>query len=230
MWRRLPPRRTKHRTPGTPRRSRAAADRSELHSSHNDDRARSPTPRSQQQGPPMKTLPVRAPIPGTVSSALPPAGSVPICRLSGLRVTPRRMAGRRRGAADCATIHPNGLPARARVREPDRRENTMSKQTFVIVGASLAGAKAAEELRDRGLRRARRADRLRARAAVRAAAADQGLPARGVRAREGLRPRAGFYEQHEIELLAGSTATAIDPALARVLLEDGQTLATTGCC
>jgi chemotaxis response regulator CheB len=29
----------------------------------------------------------------------------------------------------------------------ERRKNAMSKQTFVIVGASLGGAKAAEELR-----------------------------------------------------------------------------------
>ena len=47
-------------------------------------------------------------------------------------------AGARRSA------HARGVP------EPDRRENAMSKQTFVIVGASLAGAKAAEELRERG--------------------------------------------------------------------------------
>ena len=48
---------------------------------------------------------------------------------------------------------------------------------FVIVGAGLAGAKAAEALRERGLRRPRRADRRRAPPAVRAAAAVEGLPA-----------------------------------------------------
>ena len=68
-------------------------------------------------------------------------------------------------------------------------------KTFVIVGASLAGAKAAETLRDGGLRRAPGADRRRARAPLRAAAAVQGLPARRGRAREGLRPRRGLLRR-----------------------------------
>ena len=55
---------------------------------------------------------------------------------------------------------------------------------FVIVGAGLAGAKAAEALRERGLRRAGRADRRRARTPLRAAAAVQGLPAGQDRARD----------------------------------------------
>ena len=52
-----------------------------------------------------------------------------------------------------------------------------SDTTFVIVGAGLAGAKAAETLRERGLRRPDRADRRRAEPTLRAAAAVQGLPA-----------------------------------------------------
>ena len=62
-------------------------------------------------------------------------------------------------------------------------------QTFVIVGAGLAGAKAAETLRERGLRRPRGPARRRGRAPLRAPAAVQGLPARRGRAHEALRPR-----------------------------------------
>ena len=53
----------------------------------------------------------------------------------------------------------------------------MNEQTFIIVGASVAGAKAAEELRDGGLRWSRAVDRLRAGATVRTPATDKGLPA-----------------------------------------------------
>ena len=69
-------------------------------------------------------------------------------------------------------------------------------QTFVIVGASLAGAKAAETLREEGFDGRVVLLGRRGRAAVRAAAAVQGLPARrddrqAVRARRGVlrRPR-----------------------------------------
>ena len=70
-----------------------------------------------------------------------------------------------------------------------------SDRTFVIVGASLAGAKAAETLRAGGLRRARGAHRRRGRAALRATAALQGLPARRGRARDGLRPPRGLLRR-----------------------------------
>ena len=65
----------------------------------------------------------------------------------------------------------------------------MSKQTFVIVGASLAGAKAAQELRERGFDGRVVLIGTEPERPVRAPAADQGLPARRVRPREGLRAR-----------------------------------------
>jgi cation diffusion facilitator CzcD-associated flavoprotein CzcO len=43
----------------------------------------------------------------------------------------------------------NELHIRSRAR-PDRKKNHMSEQTFIIVGAGLAGATAAEELRTQG--------------------------------------------------------------------------------
>ena len=66
-------------------------------------------------------------------------------------------------------------------------------QTFVIVGAGMAGGKAVEALRDAGFRRPRRPAGRRGRAPLRAPAAEQGLPARRGRARrrvpaEGRRP------------------------------------------
>ena len=101
----------------------------------------------------------------------------------------------------------------------------MSKQTFVIVGASLAGAKAAEELRDRGFD-----------GRVILIGAESERPyerppltkdyLRGESERETVYVHpADFYEEHEIELLAGSTVTAIDSAGATLTLEGGRELA-----
>ena len=66
---------------------------------------------------------------------------------------------------------------------------------YVIVGASLAGAKAAETLREEGFDGRGRADRRRAAAALRAAAAVQGLPARRRRGRLGVRARRGLVRR-----------------------------------
>ena len=74
-------------------------------------------------------------------------------------------------------------------KRPDRRAgNDARDSAYVIVGAGLAGAKAAETLREAGLRRPGRADRGRGRTALRAAAAVQGLPAGQGRTRHDLRP------------------------------------------
>ena len=61
-------------------------------------------------------------------------------------------------------------------------------RTFLIVGASLAGAKAAETLRSEGFEGRVVPRGCRAASAVRAAAAVEGLPPRRDRDREGLRP------------------------------------------
>jgi 3-phenylpropionate/trans-cinnamate dioxygenase ferredoxin reductase subunit len=98
----------------------------------------------------------------------------------------------------------------------------MSEQTFIIVGASLAGAKAAEELRTAGFD-----------GRVLLIGAEQELPyERPPLTKDYLRgesPRAkayvhepGFYEQHQIELETDATVTELDPAQSRVRLADGR--------
>ena len=100
----------------------------------------------------------------------------------------------------------------------------MSEQTFIIVGASLTGAKAAEELRERGFD-----------GRVLLIGAEPERPyERPPLTKDYLRgesPRAkayvheeGFYAQHQIELVTSATVTAIDPAASEVTLADGREL------
>ena len=95
----------------------------------------------------------------------------------------------------------------------------MSKRTFVIVGASLAGAKAAEELRSQGFD-----------GGVVLIGDEDELPyerppltkdyLRGEVPREKARVHEdGFYARHDIELLAARRVTAIEPAEHRVLVD-----------
>ncbi len=95
----------------------------------------------------------------------------------------------------------------------------MSNQTFVIVGASLAGAKAAIELRENGFD-----------GRVLLIGRESELPyerpplskdyLRGQSERAGLFVEAeSFYDEKEIELLLGHAATAIDPRAKQVQLE-----------
>ncbi len=95
----------------------------------------------------------------------------------------------------------------------------MTKQTFVIVGASLAGAKAAEELRNQGFD-----------GAIVLIGDEDELPyerppltkdyLRGEVPREKARVHDdGFYERHDIQLLTASRVTAIEPAERRVLVD-----------
>jgi len=96
----------------------------------------------------------------------------------------------------------------------------MSKQTFVIVGASLTGAKAAEELRTQGFD-----------GRIVLIGDEPELPyerppltkdyLRGESPREKSRVHEpGFYEGHDIELLTGVKVTAIEPA-ERLVRVDG---------
>jgi 3-phenylpropionate/trans-cinnamate dioxygenase ferredoxin reductase component len=98
----------------------------------------------------------------------------------------------------------------------------MSEQTFIIVGASLAGATAAAELRERGFD-----------GRVVLIGSEPDLPyerppltkdyLRGESPREKARVHPdGFYEQHEIELETGATATALDVSGRRLTLDDGR--------
>jgi 3-phenylpropionate/trans-cinnamate dioxygenase ferredoxin reductase component len=94
-------------------------------------------------------------------------------------------------------------------------------QTFVIIGAALAGAKAAEELRTQGFD-----------GRIVLIGDEQELPyerppltkdyLRGESPRDKAQVHeAGFYEQHEIELLTGVHVTAVEPAERRIEVEGG---------
>jgi 3-phenylpropionate/trans-cinnamate dioxygenase ferredoxin reductase component len=95
-------------------------------------------------------------------------------------------------------------------------------QTIAIVGASLAGAKAAQELRDQGFD-----------GRVVLIGDEHELPyerppltkdyLRDEQPREKTRVHGeGFYEQHDIELLTGVTVTAIKPSEQRILVDGGE--------
>ena len=100
----------------------------------------------------------------------------------------------------------------------------MSEQTFVIAGASLAGAKAAEELRERGFDgRLVLVGEDPERPYIRPPLTKDYL--RGESEREKAYVHAGdFYASHEIELLAGTVVSAVDPAQSRLTLGDGREL------
>jgi 3-phenylpropionate/trans-cinnamate dioxygenase ferredoxin reductase subunit len=100
----------------------------------------------------------------------------------------------------------------------------MSEQTHVIVGASLAGAKAAETLREEGFD-----------GRVVLVGAEEERPyerpplskdyLRGDVGREKVYVHdEGFYAEHDIELRLGRTAVSLDTAKTRVELDDGEQL------
>jgi 3-phenylpropionate/trans-cinnamate dioxygenase ferredoxin reductase subunit len=100
----------------------------------------------------------------------------------------------------------------------------MTRSTFVIVGASLAGAKAAEELRTQGFD---------GRVVLLGAESERPYERppltkdylRGESGREKVYVHAaGFYAENDIELETATAVTAIDPVGARVTLEDGRAL------
>ena len=100
----------------------------------------------------------------------------------------------------------------------------MSRRTFIIVGAGLAGAKAAEELRGRGFDgRVVLIGSEPERPYERPPLTKDYLRGESEREKAYVHEQ-GFYEQHEIELLADTTATAIDPGASRVTLADGREL------
>jgi 3-phenylpropionate/trans-cinnamate dioxygenase ferredoxin reductase subunit len=100
----------------------------------------------------------------------------------------------------------------------------INKQTFVIVGASLAGAKAAEELRNQGFD---------GRIVLVGAEAERPYERppltkdylRGESEREKAYVHAaGYYAENEIELETATVVSAIDPAGGRLTLDDGRLL------
>jgi 3-phenylpropionate/trans-cinnamate dioxygenase ferredoxin reductase component len=100
----------------------------------------------------------------------------------------------------------------------------MSKQTFIIVGASLAGAKAAEELRIRGFD-----GRLLLIGSEPERPYERPPLTKDYLRGESERVKAfvhepDFYEQHEIELMTSTTVTGIDARTGRVTVERGREL------
>src|SRR5215216_6329502 len=99
-----------------------------------------------------------------------------------------------------------------------------NEQTFVIVGASLAGAKAAETLRTEGFE-----GRI-----VLIGAEDERPYERPPLSKDYLRGESGrdkvyvhdegFYAEHGIELRLGRTATSLETASGEVVLDDGERL------
>ena len=100
----------------------------------------------------------------------------------------------------------------------------MTKPMFVIVGASLTGAKAAEELRSNGFDgRVMLVGAEPERPYERPPLTKDYLRGESGRAKAYVHPD-GFYEEQEIELVTGVTVTAIDPGASRVTLHDGRTV------
>ena len=118
-----------------------------------------------------------------------------------------------------------------RVPQPDRRKNHMSEQTFIIVGASLAGAKAAEELRTQGFDgRVLLIGSEPERPYERPPLTKDYLRGESEREKAYVHEQ-GFYEDHQIELETGATVTAIDPAGSRVdARRRPRARLSTGCC
>ncbi len=98
-----------------------------------------------------------------------------------------------------------------------------TQQTFVIVGASLAGAKAAETLRHEGFE-----GRLVLVGTEDARPYERPSLSKGYLRGEAVDPvyvhGDDFYAEHDIELLLGRTAVDMNPSLKEVALDDGERL------
>ncbi|HEX5309042.1 MAG TPA: FAD-dependent oxidoreductase [Solirubrobacteraceae bacterium] len=101
----------------------------------------------------------------------------------------------------------------------------MSERTFIIVGASLTGAKAAQTLREAGFD---------GRVVLLGAEPERPYErpplSKGYPRGESPREKAyvheeGFYAEHQIELQTDTTVTAIDPGRSRLTLSEGGELA-----
>jgi len=98
----------------------------------------------------------------------------------------------------------------------------MSEQTFIIVGASLAGAKAAQELRTQGFDgRLLLIGSEPERPYERPPLTKDYLRGESEREKTYVHEQ-GFYKDHQILLEAGSTVTAVDVRRSRVELADGR--------
>src|SRR5256714_4115444 len=100
----------------------------------------------------------------------------------------------------------------------------MAEQTFVIVGAALAGAKAAEELRERDFDgRIVLIGQENARPYERPPLSKDYLRGEADRDKAYVHEEA-FYDERDIDLMTGTAVTAIDPAASEVELGGGERL------
>jgi len=100
----------------------------------------------------------------------------------------------------------------------------MTERTFIILGASLAGAKAAEELREQGFDgKLVLVGSEVERPYERPPLTKDYLRGESEREKAYVHPER-FYDEHDIELLSGVTASSIDPAASTVALDDGREL------
>src|SRR5205823_14045059 len=109
--------------------------------------------------------------------------------------------------------------------DPDRRHKPMSKRTFVIVGASLAGAKAAQELRDQGFD----GDVVLVgaepeRPYERPPLSKDYLQGESEREKVFVHGDDDYYEQHQIDLVTGRRVTALDLEASQLTLDDGRSI------
>src|SRR5262249_42957310 len=107
---------------------------------------------------------------------------------------------------------------------PGLTGDPMTKPTFLIVGASLTGARAAAELRPagfagRGMLIGAEPDRPYERPPL----TKDYLRGESEREKAYVHP-GGFYAQQEIELVTGVTVTSVEPGESRVTLDDGRTV------
>src|SRR5689334_13167921 len=109
------------------------------------------------------------------------------------------------------------------------KETPMQRQTFVIVGGGLAGAKAAETLRSEGFDgRVVLVGSERDRPYERPPLSKEYLRGEAGREKIWVHDDAGFYDAHDIELRLGTEATAIDLAAREVALAGGERLGFDG--
>jgi 3-phenylpropionate/trans-cinnamate dioxygenase ferredoxin reductase subunit len=100
-----------------------------------------------------------------------------------------------------------------------------AERTFVIVGAALAGAKAAETLREEGFDgRIVLVGAERVRPYERPPLSKEYLRGEAGREKVWVHEDEGFYEQHDIELWTGRTATSLEAAAHELTLDGGETL------
>jgi 3-phenylpropionate/trans-cinnamate dioxygenase ferredoxin reductase subunit len=100
----------------------------------------------------------------------------------------------------------------------------VSERTFIIVGASLAGAKAAEELRNQGFDgRVMLIGSEPERPYERPPLTKDYLRGESERAKAYVHDE-GFYDEQQIELETVTTVSAIDPGSSKVTLSDGREL------